>query len=127
MTPEEQETLTRVGPGTPMGELLRHYWFPVTASSELAAGTARAIRLLGEDLVLFRRPDGQLGLVEERCSHRGSSLRCGIVDDEGIACPYHGWKFGPDGACLSMPAEPYHPKLLERARKAPEPEGSARE
>lgn len=116
MTPEEQETLTRVGPGTPMGELLRHYWFPVAASSELAPGKARAVRLLGEDLVLFRQPDGRLGLVDERCPHRGSSLRCGIVDDEGIACPYHGWKFASDGTCLGMPAEPYHPKLLERAR-----------
>lgn len=116
MSPQEQEILTRVGPGTPMGELLRHYWFPVAASSELAAGKAKAVRLLGEDLVLFRQPDGQLGLVEERCSHRGSSLRCGIVDDQGIACPYHGWKFASDGACLNMPAEPNHPKLLERAR-----------
>lgn len=116
MTPEEQDTLTRVGPGTPMGELLRHYWFPIAAASEVLPGKARAVRLLGEDLVLFRKPDGSLGLVEDRCSHRGSALRCGVVDDEGIACPYHGWKFAADGACLNMPAEPLHPKLLERAR-----------
>jgi 5,5'-dehydrodivanillate O-demethylase len=116
MNPDKQKNLTRVGPGTLMGELLRRYWFPVAASSELAAGQPRAVRLLGEDLVLFRRPDRQLGLVQQNCSHRGSSLQCGVVDDEGIACPYHGWKFDHHGQCLRMPAEPHNPKLLERAR-----------
>lgn len=122
MSPEQQETLTRVGPGTPMGRLLRCYWLPVAASSELAAGEARPVRLLCEDLVLFRSPSGTLGLVDERCPHRGSSLRCGNVDDEGIACPYHGWKFDRAGHCLGMPAEPEpKQKLLERARIAAYP------
>jgi 5,5'-dehydrodivanillate O-demethylase len=116
MDAEEQEVLTRVGPGTTMGELLRRYWFPVAASSELPAGTTRAVRLLGEDLVLFRMTNGELGLVTERCPHRGASLRCGRVDDEGIACPYHGWKFDRQGQCLRMPAEAVQkPRLLERA------------
>jgi 5,5'-dehydrodivanillate O-demethylase len=116
MRPSQQETLTRVGPGTPMGALLRHYWFPVAVSSELPPGSARAVRLLGEDLVLFRTGTGQPGLVAEHCSHRGSSLRCGLVDDIGISCPYHGWKFAADGRCLAMPAEEARPALLAKAR-----------
>ncbi len=116
MNGEKQERLTRVGPGTAMGELLRRYWFPVAASIELTAGTTRAVRLLTEDLVLFRQPDGRLGLVQRNCSHRNASLQCGLVDDEGISCPYHGWKFDSRGNCLRMPAEADNPKLLERAR-----------
>ncbi len=112
----DQETLTRVGPGTPMGELLRRYWFPVAVSSELAPGTALPVRLLGEDLVLFRSTSGQPGLLARQCPHRGSSLECGVVDAEGISCPYHGWKFAADGRCLAMPAERAPPALLAKAR-----------
>lgn len=116
MNKQDQETLTRIGPGTPMGELLRRYWYPVAAGSELSTGSARKVRLLCEDLVLFRKPDGELGLIAERCPHRGASMHCGHVDDEGIACPYHGWKFNTQGHCLSMPAENIQkPRLLERA------------
>ncbi len=116
MTPEENKTLTAVSAGTPMGELLRRYWFPVAASSQLQAGASRPVRLLGESLVLFRTSAGELGLVAERCRHRGASLRCGHVDDEGISCPYHGWKYGPAGQCLNMPAETTQkPALLQRA------------
>ena len=106
MTREEQETLTRVGPNTPMGRLLRRYWFPVAVTSELPAGAVRPVRLLVEDLVVFRTRAGELGLLGEHCPHRGSSLACGALDDEGIRCPYHGWKFSPSGRCLEMPAEP---------------------
>jgi 5,5'-dehydrodivanillate O-demethylase oxygenase subunit len=117
MTPEMQETLTRVGPATPMGELLRRYWHPVAASSELDAGQTRPVRLLGEDLVLFRTSEGALGLLEDRCPHRGSALRCGVVDHEGIACPYHGWRFDRTGQCIGMPAEPrVRPRMLQSAR-----------
>ncbi|ABI57699.1 Rieske 2Fe-2S domain-containing protein [Alkalilimnicola ehrlichii MLHE-1] len=116
MTPERQETLTRIGPGTTMGELLRRYWWPLAASVEVRPGRALARRLLGEDLVLFRTPAGGLGLIDEHCTHRGASLRCGHVDEEGIACPYHGWKFDHHGHCLAMPAEPRQkPALLRRA------------
>lgn len=116
MTQDEQERLTRIGPGTPMGELLRCYWFPVAASVEVPAGKAIARRLLGEDLLLFRTTGGRLGLIDEHCTHRRSSLACGKVDQEGIACPYHGWKFGTQGQCLAMPAEAgQKPRLLERA------------
>jgi 5,5'-dehydrodivanillate O-demethylase len=114
LTPEQQETLTRVGPGTPMGALLRRYWMPVAASVELPRGGARNVRLLGEDLVLFRSTAGELGLLEERCPHRGTSLRSGCVDAAGIRCPYHGWKFSASGACLEMSGET-DAKRLERA------------
>jgi 5,5'-dehydrodivanillate O-demethylase len=103
MTFEEQETLTRVGPGTPMGELLRRYWYPVAVAGELPPGTARPVRLLGEDFVVFRSRSGELGLLDEHCPHRGASLRHGCIDDEGIRCPYHGWKFAASGRCLERP------------------------
>lgn len=115
MTPEEQEALTRVGPATPMGALLRRYWFPVAVTSELGPGSARAVKLLGEDLVVFRTSAGELGLLEEHCPHRGTSLRHGVVDPEGIRCPYHGWKFAPSGRCLEIPSERGRPEILERA------------
>ena len=115
MDRSQQETLTRVGPGTPMGELLRRYWHPVAASCELGSGAAHAVGLLGETFVLFRTTDGRLGMIDERCTHRGTSLRCGHVDAAGITCPYHGWKFAPSGECLAMPAEPSAPRLLAKA------------
>jgi 5,5'-dehydrodivanillate O-demethylase oxygenase subunit len=114
VTPEEQETLVRVGPGTPMGGLLRRYWFPVAASVELPRGAARGVRLLGEDLVVFRSEAGELGLLEEHCPHRRASLRLGVVDAEGIRCPYHGFKFSPRGRCLELPSERGDPRVRAR-------------
>jgi 5,5'-dehydrodivanillate O-demethylase len=116
MTPDEQARLTLVGPGTPMGELYRRYWLPVLASSELRPGCSRAVRLLGEDLIAYRTTGNELGLVCERCPHRGTSLRLGIVDGEGIRCPYHGWKFNGTGQCLEMPAEADSVRLAARIR-----------
>jgi 5,5'-dehydrodivanillate O-demethylase len=104
LTPARQELLTRVGPGTPMGELLRRYWHPVAATCELDAGSALPVRLLGEDLALFRTTGGDLGLVEACCPHRGASLAYGFADEHGIRCPYHGWHFDPAGACLEIPS-----------------------
>src|SRR5262245_33138808 len=115
---ETQEILTRVGPGTPMGGLLRRYWIPVAASVELRGNPVKAVRLLGESLVLFRDASGRLGLVEEHCPHRRTSLAYGLVDHEGIRCPYHGWKFDVAGRCLEMPAEPADTTLTERVRAA---------
>ncbi|MGH7894393.1 MAG: Rieske 2Fe-2S domain-containing protein [Candidatus Binatia bacterium] len=116
LTGEQQDTLTRVGPGTSMGELLRRYWFPVTASSALHAGRAMPVRLLGEDLVLFRATGGALGLLEARCPHRGASLAYGIVDDCGLRCAYHGWRFDRAGACLEIPSLGDGPSPRERVR-----------
>jgi 5,5'-dehydrodivanillate O-demethylase len=115
VTPERQERLTRVGPGTPMGGLLRRYWHPVGVSGELLPGQARAVRLLGEDLVLFRTLGGTAGLVAASCPHRGASLACGHVDAAGIRCPYHGWQFDVAGRCVDMPAEGNPPALMARA------------
>jgi 5,5'-dehydrodivanillate O-demethylase len=116
MSHEQQERLTRVGPGTPMGKLLRNYWFPILASVELAAGQAREVRLLGEDLAVFRYPDGELGLLERHCPHRGASLGYGLANCDGLACPYHGWVFDKQGMCVSMPAESGKTGLLRKAR-----------
>ena len=107
LTPEENEMLTRVGPGTPAGELLRRYWLPVCPASELtAAQPTRFVRLLGEDLVAFRATNGQVGLIADHCAHRGASLLYGRVEERGIACAYHGWLYDTSGSCLECPAEP---------------------
>jgi 5,5'-dehydrodivanillate O-demethylase len=116
LSAEKNELLTRVGPGTPMGDLLRRYWFPVAASVELEAWPTKKVRLLGEDLVLFRDGSGRLGLLEEQCPHRRASLVYSIVDDEGVRCAYHGWKFDCEGACLDMPPEPPETVLREKIR-----------
>src|ERR1044072_7867914 len=107
LTREENETLTRVGPATPGGELLRRYWMPVACTGELTdAKPIKPLRLLGADLVVFRDRRGRYGVVGERCPHRSASLAFGRVDEEGIRCPYHGWKFDCSGKCIEQPAEP---------------------
>ena len=94
LTREENELLTRVGPGTPAGELLRRYWHPVAVAGELSEEKPiKAVKILGEELVVFQDRNGRYGLVGERCPHRSASLAFGRVDEEGIRCPYHGWKF----------------------------------
>src|SRR5262245_39926057 len=113
LTREQQETLTRVASGTPMGELLRRYWHPVAATVELPAGRAVPICVLGEDLALFRAPSGALGLVDARCPHRGASLAWGIVDECSLRCAYHGWRFAPDGGCVELPSLSGDPVLAE--------------
>jgi 5,5'-dehydrodivanillate O-demethylase len=123
---EENEFLTRVSAGTPAGELLRRYWHPVAAACELTdAKPIRKVRVLGEDLVVFRlrraSPDAPIeyGLVAEQCPHRLASLAWGRVDTTGIRCPYHGWKFAPSGRCIEQPAEPanspYKDRILQTA------------
>ena len=93
---EENELLTRVGPGTPAGEMLRRYWWPVGFSENvMAKGSPTRVRLLGEDLVLFRDGDNRLGVLGLHCSHRGTSLEFGRVEDAGIRCCYHDLQFEP--------------------------------
>src|SRR5437016_2522855 len=94
-----------VGPGKPMGELLRRYWHPI-ALSEQVTDLPRAVKVLGEDLVLFRDGKGRAGLVYPRCMHRGTTLLYGKVEDKGIRCCYHGWLFDVEGHCLEQPCEP---------------------
>src|SRR5262249_15458069 len=98
---EENLLLTQVGPGTPGGELLRRYWFPIATVQELTAeASTRFVRLLGEDLVLFRDRSGNVGLLQDHCAHRGASLMYGRVEERGISCAYHGWLFDTKGDCL---------------------------
>src|SRR5919197_1282620 len=108
LSAQDNELLTRVGPGTPMGELLRRYWTPSLLVSEAPTpdGDPVRVRLLGENLVAFRDTKGRLGLVGENCPHRGASLYFGRNEECGLRCPYHGWKFDADGACVDMPSEP---------------------
>lgn len=112
---ELNERLTRVGPGTPMGTLLRRYWYPLAAVSELGQEPIQR-RLLGEDLVIYRTGEGRLGVIEAQCPHRRASMRYAIVENEGIRCGYHGWKFGVDGRCLEQPAEPAESTFKNRIK-----------
>ncbi len=116
LTPEMNERLTRVGPGTPCGELMRRYWIPILPEAQLAENPVRRVRVLGEDLVLFRSESGQLGLIGERCLHRAVELRYGIPDLEGLRCPYHGWLYGTDGRCLDTPLEDPRKTFREQLR-----------
>jgi 5,5'-dehydrodivanillate O-demethylase oxygenase subunit len=106
LTQEENELLTRVGPGTPGGELLRRYWHVVAAASEITEEKPKKkLRVLGEDLVLYRDRSGKYGLIAEHCAHRGASLYYGFVEEDGIRCAYHGWKYDACGRCLEQPFE----------------------
>ncbi|MEE8518272.1 MAG: Rieske 2Fe-2S domain-containing protein [Dehalococcoidia bacterium] len=107
LTADQNTKLTQVGPGTPMGDLMRRYWHPIAAGIDLNPKTpTQAVRLLGEDLTLFRMMNGKLGLLSRRCAHRGTSLVQGIPEQDGIRCCYHGWVYGADGQCIEMPNEP---------------------
>jgi len=107
LTAEENQMLTQVGPGTPMGELLRRYWMPVAAAEELTADQpTKFVRILGEDLVLWKDKSGNVGLIQDHCAHRGASLMYGRVEERGISCAYHGWLYNTTGDCLECPAEP---------------------
>jgi 5,5'-dehydrodivanillate O-demethylase len=106
LTEAQNDLLTRIGPGTPAGELHRRYWQPLAAVSELRDRWTMPIRLLGENLVLYRDRQGRYGLIGEKCPHRGASLAYGIPTKDGVRCPYHGWEFGQNGRCLSQPNEP---------------------
>ncbi len=105
LTAERNDMLTRVGPGTPMGALLRRYWQPITGASELYANPIKPVRLLGEDLVLYRDRAGRFGLIGRHCPHRRADLAYGWVEDRGIRCSYHGWLMDETGACLEQPYE----------------------
>ena len=104
-----------VGPGTPAGEWFRRYWLAVGTTCELR-DIPQAVRILGEDLVLFRDPEGKIGLLGLHCPHRGTSLEYGDIEDGGIRCPYHGWLFDVHGQCLEMPAEPKDSKFPHKVK-----------
>jgi phthalate 4,5-dioxygenase oxygenase subunit len=115
---EENELLTRVGAGTPMGELMRRYWIPALLSEEIPAPDCAPVRvrLLGEDLVAFRDSRGRIGLLGEHCAHRGTSLFFGRNEECGLRCIYHGWKYDVDGHVLETPAEPTDREFKKKLR-----------
>lgn len=116
LTEERNRIMTQVGPGTPYGELLRRYWYPLAFASDLAEFPIRKARLLGQDLVVFRLDDGSYGLLDEMCPHRRASLVYGVTEPEGIRCGYHGWLFSRDGRCIEQPAEPAESTFKDRIR-----------
>src|SRR5262245_60364925 len=106
LTAEENAQLTRVGPGTLMGDLMRQYWIPVVQSDEVAlGGRVKRARILGEDLVVYRSPQGQAGVMAEFCAHRRASLYFARNEERGLRCVYHGWQYDPCGRCIDMPNE----------------------
>jgi 5,5'-dehydrodivanillate O-demethylase oxygenase subunit len=117
LTREQNDRLTRVGPGTPCGELLRRYWQPLCAVAELTdKNPLKPVRVMGEDLIVIRRADGAFNCVEEFCRHRRASLRYGFLEDDGIRCCYHGWKYDFKGQCVEQPFEPKGSRLKDEVR-----------
>ena len=112
----ENARLTHVGPGTPAGELFRRYWLPVGVAADLG-DLPRAVRVLAEDLVLFRDRSGRPGLLDAHCCHRGTSLYYGRLEPEGIRCCYHGWLFDVEGRCLEQPCEPPDSTYRDKVRQ----------
>lgn len=114
---EDNERITKTGPDDPAGRLMRQYWQPAGLVSEMPAERpVKAVRLLGEDLVLFKRGERDWGLVSRYCAHRGVDLSYGRLEDGGLRCLYHGWLYGKDGRCLEQPAEPPHSRFFEKVR-----------
>jgi phenylpropionate dioxygenase-like ring-hydroxylating dioxygenase large terminal subunit len=111
--PPPDPELTQVGPGTPCGEYLRRFWQPVAFARDLASAPLR-VRILGEDLVVFRDRGGRVGVLHLHCAHRGTSLEYGIPVERGIRCCYHGWVYDVDGRCLETPGEPAGSRFRER-------------
>jgi phenylpropionate dioxygenase-like ring-hydroxylating dioxygenase large terminal subunit len=107
LSQEDNDRLTRVGPGTPMGEMLRELWTPALRSASLEAdGAPKKFRLLGENLVAFRATDGRVGIMQEGCPHRCASLALARNEGNGLRCIFHGWKFSVEGKCVDAPTEP---------------------
>src|SRR5579859_1277044 len=114
----ENEYLCRIGPGTPMGNLMRQYWIPAIRSDELPTpeGDPLRVKLLGEELIGFRTTAGEIGLIQNNCPHRGASLFFGRNEEAGLRCVYHGWKFDVDGNCVDMPNEPAESDFKQKVR-----------
>ena len=114
---DSNDILTRVGPGTPMGDLMREYWIPACLPQELERdATPMRLKLLGEKLIAFRDSSGRIGIMDHRCPHRCASMFFGRNEEGGIRCAYHGWKFDVDGNCLDMPNIPEDQRFTERVK-----------
>jgi 5,5'-dehydrodivanillate O-demethylase len=120
LTVEQNERLTQTGPGTPMGELLRRYWWPIAASVDMDEDPVQPVRILGEDLTLFRSLRGEIGLIGKACAHRAISLSYGIPQENGLRCAYHGWTYNIEGKVVDMPFEPACLPLKVKAYQAQE-------
>jgi len=105
LTSQENDALTQVGKGTPMGELMRRYWHPIAATAELDDRPTKAVRLMGEDLVLYKDRSGTFGLIDRLCPHRRVDLSYGIPEENGLRCMYHGWMMDETGQCIEQPFE----------------------
>src|SRR5713226_5499267 len=118
LTQEQNELLTRTGPGTAMGEVMRRYWIPALLSSELPVPDCPPVRLklLGENLVAFRATDGRVGILDEFCAHRRVSLWLGRNEEQGLRCVFHGWKYDVEGKCVDMPNEPPESNFKHKIR-----------
>src|SRR2546421_11048778 len=119
LSKEDNELLTRTGPGTPMGELFRRFWLPALLPSELPTPDCDPIRfrILGEDLIAWRDSNGQPGFVANNCPHRGASLFFGRNEENGLRCVYHGWKFDVSGTCVDMPNEPAESNFKQKVHQ----------
>ena len=125
MRAEHNERVTRIGPDTPCGQVLRHYWHPVALLDEfnpaldprMGIRPVKAVKLLGQDLVLFKNAEGAFGLLDRDCPHRGADLAYGRNEGDGLRCPFHGWKFDVTGQCLETPAEPKGSVLCTRIKQ----------
>ena len=125
MRAEQNERVTRIGPGTPCGQVLRHYWHPVALLDEfnpaldprMGIRPVKAVKLLGQDLVLFKNAQGEFGLLDRDCPQRGADLAYGRNEGDGLRCPFHGWKFDVTGQCLETPAEPKGSVLCTRIKQ----------
>lgn len=116
------DTLTLITPGTPAGAVLRSYWQPAALSEELRGERPVVpVRLMGEDLVLFRDQQGELGLIDRHCPHRGADLCFGRLENNGLRCPFHGWHFNRDGQCVEQPGEPEGSKMHTRIKSTAYP------
>ncbi len=116
LSAEMNDRIARVGPGTPCGELMRRYWIPFLPTAKLDEDGVQKVRLLGEDLTVYRDTSGNLGLIGDRCLHRAVDLQWGIPDTNGLRCPYHGWLFGADGRCLDTPLEAVESTFKDKLR-----------
>ena len=123
LTRDENDFLTRTGPGMPMGNLFRSFWLPILLGEELPAPDCPPVRVtvLGERLVAFRNTSGKIGLIDAYCAHRGAELFFGRNEENGLRCVYHGWKYDVEGNCVDMPNEPAESRFKEKVRMAAYP------
>jgi phenylpropionate dioxygenase-like ring-hydroxylating dioxygenase large terminal subunit len=129
MHAQQNERITRIGPGTPCGALMRHYWQPVALVDEfdprldarMAQRPLKAVRVLGQDFILFKDDQGRWGLLDRDCPHRNADLAFARHEGDGVRCPFHGWKFDATGRCLETPGEPVGSRLCERVQQGAYP------